>query len=59
MFIVLMLTNKSDGALCVVLIESGHVQIIDEVDELVLTDRPVDFTCSSLELLFKDGLKQH
>ena len=59
MFIVLMLTHKSDGALCVVLIESGHVQIIDKVDELELTDRPVDFTSSSLELLFKDCLKQH
>ena len=58
MLVVLVLTDKSDSTLGVIVIESGHVKIIDEVDELVLANRSVDLTSATLELLFKDGLEQ-
>ena len=51
MLVVLVLTHESDGTLSIILIESGHVEIINEVDELVLADRAVNLTGSTLKLL--------
>ncbi len=56
MLVVFVLTDKGDSTLGVVLVKSRHVQIIDEVNELVLANGSIDFTSSSLELLLKDGL---
>ena len=58
MLVVLVLTDKGDGTLSIILIESGHVEIINEVDELVLADGSVDLTSSTLELLLKNGLEK-
>ena len=55
--IVLVLTDESDGTLSIILIESWHVQVIDEVDQLVLANWSIDFTSATLELLFEDGLE--
>lgn len=59
MLVVLVLTHEGNGALGVITIESGHVKIINEVDELVFADGAVDLTSSSLKLLLKDGLEEH
>ena len=59
MLVVLVLTDESDGTLGVIVIESRHVKIIDEVDELVLANRSVDLTCATLELLLKNCLQKH
>lgn len=59
MLVVLVLTHEGDGRLGVVLIEGGHVKIIDEVDELELADGTVDLTGSALKLLLEDHLEQH
>jgi len=52
------LSDKSNGSLSVVSIESRHVKIINEIDELIFTNRSVSFTCLFLKLLLKNGLKQ-
>ena len=59
MLIVLVLTDKGDGTLSIILIESGHVEIINEVDELILADWSINFTGSTLELLLENGLEKH
>jgi len=59
MLVVLVLTNESNGALRVVFIEGGHVEVIDEVNELVFSDRTINLTSPPLKLLLKDSLKQH
>ena len=56
--VVFVLTDESNGTLCIILIESWHVQIINEVDQLILSNWSVNFTSATLELLFKDGLEQ-
>jgi len=58
MLIILVLSDKSNGSLSVVSIESRHVKIINEIDELIFTNRSVSFTCLFLKLLLKNGLKQ-
>ena len=55
--IVLVLADESDCTLRIILIESWHVQVIDEVDQLVLAYWSIDFTSTTLELLFEDGLE--
>ena len=59
MLVILVLTNESNGALSVVLIEGRHVEIINEVEELELADRSEDLTGSLLKLLLEDLLKKH
>ena len=58
MVIVLMLSDKSNGCLSVIWIKSGHVQVINEIDELVLSNWSITCTCLPLELLFKLILKK-
>ena len=58
MIVVLVLSNKSDGGLSVVRIKSRHVQIINEIDELVLSNRSIASTCLSFELLLKLVLQE-
>ena len=58
MVIVLMLSDKSNGCLSVVWIKSGHVQVINEVDKLVLSNWSITCTCLPLKLLFKLVLKK-
>ena len=53
MVVVFVLPNESNGGLSVVRIKSRHVQIINEVDELVLSNWSVASTCLSLKLLLK------
>lgn len=55
--IILVLADESDGTLCIILIESWHVQVIDEVNQLVLANWSIDFTSATLKLLFEDGLE--
>ena len=55
--VVLVLTDQSDGTLRIILIESWHVKVINEVDQLVLANRSVDFTGTTLGLLFEDCLE--
>lgn len=59
MLVILVLTNQSNGALSIVLIKGGHVEIINEVEELELADRSEDLTSSLFELLLEDLLKKH
>ena len=58
MCIVLVLTYESNGALSIVYVESGHIEVINEVDQLVLADRSIDFTSSALKLLLENGLEE-
>ena len=53
MVVVFVLPDKSDGSLSVVWIKSWHVQIINEIDELVLSNWSIASTSLSLELLLK------
>ena len=53
MVVVLVLSHESNGGLSVVRIKSWHVQIINEIDELVLSNWSISSTCLSLELLLK------
>ena len=55
--VVFVLTNESNSTLRIIKIEGGHVKIINEVNELILADRPVNLASSTLELLFQDVLK--
>lgn len=58
MFVILMLSYKSNSSLGVIFIESRHVEIVNKVDELIFTDRSISLTCFLLKLLLKDCLKQ-
>ena len=49
--VVFVLTNEGNSTLRIIEVESGHVKIINEVNELILADRPVDLASSTLELL--------
>ena len=55
--VVFVLTNEGNSTLRIIEIESGHVKIINEVNELILADRPVNLASASLKLLLQDGLK--
>ena len=57
--VILMLSDESNSTLGVIVVASGHVKVINEVDELVLADRSVDLTGTTLELLLKDCLQKH
>jgi len=59
MLVVFVLTHESNGTLSIVLIERRHVEIINEVDELILANRAINFTSSTLKLLLKNGLEEH
>lgn len=58
MVVVLDLSQKRDGALCVVRIELRHVEVIDEVDESVLADWAVSGTTLLLKLGHKLAAKR-
>ena len=57
MLVVFVLANEGDSTLGVIRIKSGHVKIINEVNELILANRPIDLSSSTLELLLQDVLK--
>lgn len=57
--VVLVLSQERDGSLGVVGIESGHVQVIDEVDQLEFTNGGIGTTGFLLELLLEDILQEH
>ena len=57
MLVVFVLANEGDSTLGVIRIKSGHVKIINEVNELILANRPIDLASSTLELLLQDVLK--
>ena len=48
MIVVLVLSHEGNSGLSVVWIKSRHVQIINEVDELVLSDWSIASTCLPL-----------
>jgi hypothetical protein len=58
-FVIFMLSDKSNSTLGVIVVEGGHVKVINEVDQLVLANRSVDLTSATLELLLKDCLQKH
>lgn len=57
MFVIGMLSQKGDGALCIVDIELRHVEIIDEIDEFLFAGWTKLFTCDFLKELFQLNLK--
>lgn len=57
MLVVFVLANEGNSTLGVIRIKSGHVKIINEVNELILANRPIDLSSSTLELLLQDVLK--
>ena len=59
MLVIFVLTHESDGTLSIVRIESRHVKVINEVDELEFTDWSVDLTSSALKLLLENALEEH
>lgn len=57
MVVVLVLTDKSNSCLRLVLVRTGHVQVINKVDKSRLALRTERFTTTLLELAFKRSLK--
>lgn len=57
--VILVLSQERDGSLSVVRIKSGHVEIINEIDELELANWGISSTCLFLKLLLKDILEEH
>jgi len=53
MLVILMLTQKGNSRLGIVLVKHGHVQVINELKELVLAEG----SKSATSLLFKHGLE--
>jgi hypothetical protein len=53
MLVILVLTEESNSGLSVIFIEHGHVQVINELNELVFTERSE----SATSLLLKQGLE--
>jgi len=53
MFVVLVLTEERNSSLCLIIILLGHVQVINELKELILSERSISLT----GLLFEEGLQ--
>jgi hypothetical protein len=57
--VIFVLSQKRDSSLSVVGIKSGHVQVINEIDELEFTDGGISTTSLLFELLLEDILEKH
>jgi hypothetical protein len=59
MLIIFVLSQKRDSSLCVIWIELGHVQVINEIDQLIFTNWGISSTSFLFKLLFKNSLEKH
>ena len=57
MFVIGMLPEKGDGALCVINIKLGHVEIINEIDKFLFALGAELFSCNFLQKLLELHLK--